>query len=56
VHKAFAGREQDWLDIEGIVARQTASLDRVLILAEVAPLLELQDASGDLDRLRTTLG
>jgi hypothetical protein len=43
VLKAFAGRPQDWLDVEGIIVRQGRSLDRALVLAEVAPLLQLKD-------------
>ncbi|MDN5854389.1 MAG: hypothetical protein L0K86_16370 [Actinomycetia bacterium] len=51
VHKVFAGRERDWTDVEGVVARQGADLDRVLIEAELAPLLELKDAAHHKDRL-----
>jgi hypothetical protein len=43
VLKAFAGRPQDWLDIEGILARQGAALDRALIVRELRPLLELKE-------------
>jgi hypothetical protein len=43
VLKAFAGRIQDWLDIEGIIVRQGARLDRSLIVAELRPLLELKE-------------
>ena len=35
VLKAFADRLQDWLDIEGIIVRQGASLDRPLVLQEL---------------------
>jgi hypothetical protein len=42
VHKAFAGRDKDWVDIAGIVTRQP-SLDRALIFEELLPLLELKD-------------
>jgi hypothetical protein len=55
VHKAFAGRAQDWLDIESIVARQGAMLDADLVLAEAAPLLQLKEAAEDLGRLRALL-
>jgi hypothetical protein len=34
---------QDWLDIEGIIVRQGASLDRSLVLQELGPLLELKE-------------
>jgi hypothetical protein len=43
VLKAFADRMQDWLDIEGIIVRQGASLDRSLVLQELGPLLELKE-------------
>ncbi|MFI5301497.1 MAG: nucleotidyl transferase AbiEii/AbiGii toxin family protein [Polyangiales bacterium] len=42
VHKAFAGRDKDWLDIRGIVTRQGARLDRARVWAELTPLLELR--------------
>lgn len=54
VLKAFAGRAQDWLDIEGIVVRQGTRLHRGLVLEELRPLLELKedpDAEGQLRRL-----
>ncbi len=55
VHKVFASRERDWVDIEGIVARQGAGLDRALIDGELTPLLELKDATADLARLHSIL-
>jgi hypothetical protein len=54
--KAFAGREQDWLDIQGVATRQGDRLDKALIVREAAALLELKEAAGDLDLLRTMLG
>jgi len=56
VFKAFAGRGQDWIDIEGVAIRQGPSLDHDLIMGEVAPLLELKEVPEDLERLRTVLG
>jgi hypothetical protein len=50
VLKAFAGRIQDWLDIEGIIVRQT-TLDRALVLEELRPLLELKDDEAAATRL-----
>lgn len=55
VHKVFAGRDRDWLDVEGIVARQGNRLDRGLIDGELGPLLELKEAAADLDRLHAIL-
>jgi hypothetical protein len=43
VLKAFAGRVQDWLDVEAIVVRQGSRLDRVLVIEELRPLLALKD-------------
>ncbi|MEA2219358.1 MAG: hypothetical protein QOJ35_1984 [Solirubrobacteraceae bacterium] len=51
MHKVFAGRERDWLDVEGIVSRQGGSLDRDLVVRELTPLLELKRSTGDLERL-----
>jgi hypothetical protein len=46
--KAFAGRAQDWIDVEGIIVRQGAALDRRLVLADLRPLLELkEDATAE---------
>jgi hypothetical protein len=57
VLKAFAGRDQDWVDIRQIVERQTsARLNESLILEEVEPLLQLKDDSDALARLRELLG
>lgn len=55
VLKAFAGREKDWLDIEGIALRQAGTLDETLVWAELAPLLELKEAPDAATRLRTLL-
>lgn len=46
VLKAFADRPQDWIDVEGIIARQRGALDRALIRRELRELLELKE---DLD-------
>lgn len=51
VFKVFAGRPQDWLDVEGIVLRQADSLDRERILEELGPLLELKEDSESIARL-----
>lgn len=54
VHKAFANRGQDWVDIAGIIIRQ-ANLDRRLIREELTPLLEVAEDPTILDRLNTLL-
>jgi hypothetical protein len=43
VHKVFAGRDRDWLDVEGVLVRQAGALDWDLILTELRPLLELKE-------------
>ena len=55
VHKAFAARDKDWLDIEGIVTRQGGRLDRTVIWNELLPLLELRDDASIEPRLRRLL-
>ena len=48
VLKAFAGRPQDWLDVEGVLARQGRNVDRGLVLEELRSLLELKgDDEGE---------
>lgn len=44
VLKAFADRPKDWLDIDGIVVRQSPQLDWGYIRSQLAPLAELKDA------------
>jgi len=51
VLKVFAGREKDWLDVEGVVLRQADRLDRALVRRELEPLLELKDDNVSLARL-----
>jgi hypothetical protein len=40
--KAFAARPKDWLDIEGIIIRQTGKLDWSYIQRQLRPLAELK--------------
>ena len=56
VHKAFAGRDKDWLDIRGIIDRQGHSLDRALVWEEVMPLFDLQGGVDAEAKLRALLG
>jgi hypothetical protein len=51
VLKAFAGRPQDWVDVEGILIRQGQALDWNLITSELTPLVELKESPETLDRL-----
>ena len=49
--KAFAGRTQDWADVERIVVRQTGKLDWNYIHEQLRPLAELKGAPEILDQL-----
>ncbi len=51
VHKCFAGREQDWVDVNGVLARQFGKLDFDLLRRELKPLLKLQEEPDKLERL-----
>lgn len=55
VHKAFAGRAKDWIDIEGIVLRQRGALDASVIWEELLPLLELKEDTSTEARLQELL-
>ena len=53
VHKAFAAREHDWTDIDGILVRQQDRLDLDLVRRELKPLAELKpetDIMPELER------
>jgi len=52
VLKAFAGRPQDWVDIESVAVRQHQELDWKLVFEELEPLAAVRDVPGLLDRLR----
>jgi hypothetical protein len=51
VFKVFAGRPQDWLDVEGIALRQGSQLNRGMIVSELTPLLVLKEDTEAMDRL-----
>jgi hypothetical protein len=51
VLKAFAGRGQDWVDVERIIVRQTGKLDWNYIREQLQPLAELKEAPEILDQL-----
>jgi hypothetical protein len=52
VLKAFAGRGQDWVDIEYVIVRQRKRLDWQQIESELQPLLDLSGAVENLETLR----
>lgn len=51
VMKAFAGRGQDWVDVEGIAVRQDSRLDWPLVESELRGLAAAADQDPPLDRL-----
>jgi hypothetical protein len=51
VLKAFAGRGQDWVDVERIIVRQTGKLDWNYIWEQLRPLAELKESPEILDQL-----
>jgi hypothetical protein len=55
VMKAFAGRDQDWLDIQGVVLRQAGRLDTAAVMRELEPLLTLEEDPTAGVRLRALL-
>ena len=55
VYKVFAGRPQDWLDIEGIVVRRRRMIDWAHVRQELGQLLQLKEDSESLPRLEALL-
>ena len=51
VLKAFAARTKDWLDVEGIIIRQTGKLDWSYIRGQLQPLAELKEAPEIMEEL-----
>jgi hypothetical protein len=51
VLKAFAGRAQDWADIERVIVRQTGKLDWDYIREQLRPLAELKEMPEILNEL-----
>lgn len=51
VLKAFAGRSQDWVDVERIIVRQTGFLDWNYINTNLSPLAALKEAPTILEEL-----
>lgn len=55
VFKVFAGRPQDWLDVEGIVVKSGRLIDWQEVRADLATLLELKGDTSALGRLEELL-
>jgi hypothetical protein len=53
VLKAFASRPRDWIDVEGIIVRQSGKLDWAYIDRQLRPLAELKEAPEILSELDT---
>jgi len=51
VMKAFANRRQDWVDVEGILAKQRGKLDWEYIRRELSVLCELKEAPEIMEEL-----
>ena len=51
VFKTFAGRPQDWLDLEGIIVKSGARIDWRTVDAQLRALLELKGDASALQRL-----
>jgi hypothetical protein len=51
VLKAFADRPKDWVDIDGVIIRQSGHLDWDYVYHHLAPLAELKEAPEIVDRL-----
>ena len=52
VHKAFADRKQDWIDLEGVIVRHGRKLKIEQIWNELRPLVELKEAPEILTKLQ----
>ena len=42
IHKCFANRPQDWVDVENVLLKQHGRLNLALVFRELEPLLELK--------------
>jgi hypothetical protein len=51
VLKAFAAREKDWVDVEGVIIRQAGRIDWPYVRAHFGPLAELKEEPELLDEL-----
>lgn len=53
VHKAYANRDRDWIDLEGVLLSQRDKLDFIRIFDDLRPLIELKDRPDIELRLKT---
>jgi hypothetical protein len=55
VAKTYAGRAQDWVDLNGVLVRRHRALDWNLVYAEPEELATMVDRPGAIERLRAML-
>lgn len=51
VSKAFADRPKDWVDVEGILIRQSATMDWGYVMSHLAQLAALKEEPELVDKL-----
>ena len=52
IHKCFASRPQDWVDVENILVKRSPHLNLGRIFTELTPLAQLKEEPGIVDQLR----
>ena len=52
VHKCFASRDQDWIDVRGVLEKQRGKLSLAQIYDELTPLVALKEQPEIVERLR----
>jgi hypothetical protein len=55
VHKAFAGRDRDWIDVDMVLLRQGQKLNVPQVFEELVPLAELKEDCDTVPRLQTMM-
>ena len=55
VHKAFAARDRDWADIDGVLLKHAKNLNVAQILEELAPLVALKEEPEILVKLEALM-
>lgn len=55
MHKSFASRDQDWVDVEHVLMTQSRKLNVRQIFDELRPLAELKEDASILPRLEALM-
>ena len=55
LRSTFTSRPQDWIDVEKVIIRQDAKLERELIKTELQPLLDLKEEPRRNGRSKQTI-